>query len=415
MKSEPLFSARLKSPDCNLNPGVIDLKQMEVARFENSPIGSLVPIRGVHDREEFEHFAFVPRSLPRSVELSQATWSVVTEAVHVLGRLDSAGKGFPNPARLTRPAIRREAVSTSALEGTYTTLPQVLESELLEEEPVSRDVDEVLRFIRTAELGFELIKERPLSLHLIKTLHESLMETDPRCPEDERGVFRKRQNFIGPRRASITKSFFVPPPPGDQLLDRLENWIAWIHDASDIPLMVRAAIGHYQFETLHPFFDGNGRIGRLIIVLQFLEAGHLSVPLLEVSPYFEDRRDEYQEALRNVSASGDFDPWVRFFAEGVRVQSVRGLRNIDALISLRDEMIEALRKHNVRGTAIQLAEELIGFPVVAPAQLGRRYNITYQAAQHAIKRLEEFGFLRKVREDTRRQLYVAPRVFEILE
>lgn len=386
---------------------------MDTERFEDSPIGTLVPIRGVHDGREFEHYAVVPHPLPVSIDLSQSTWHAVTEAVHALGRLDSAGKGFPNPSRLTGPAIRSEAVSTSALEGTYTTLPQILESELLDEEP-SRDVDEVLRFIRTAELGFELIKERPLSLHVIKTLHGRLMQGDPRCPEDEQGDFRKRQNFIGPLRASITESFFVPPPPGDQLLDGLDAWMTWIHDASDVPLIVRAALGHYQFEALHPFFDGNGRIGRLIVVLQLLEGGHLTVPLLEVSPYFEDRRDQYQEFLRDVSATGDFDSWVRFFVEGILAQSESGLKKIDALVALRDEMIETLRHGNVRGTAIQLAEELIGFPVVAPAQLGRRYEITYQAAQHAIKRLEEFGFLEKVGEGTRRQLYVAPRVLEII-
>lgn len=227
-------------------------------------------------------------------------------------------------------------MSTSALEGTYTTLLQVLESELLGDEPKSRDVAEVLRFVRTAELGFELIRERAISLNMIKTLHAMLMEDDPRCPADEKGDFRKRQNFIGPRRAGIVDSFFVPPPPGAAVQDAMDDWMTWIKKAN-FPILVRSAVGHYQFETIHPFFDGNGRIGRLLIVLQLIEEDRLSEPILEISSFLEDHRDEYVALLRSVSSTGDWDGWIGFFVEAVRAQSERGLAKVDALLNVREQ------------------------------------------------------------------------------
>lgn len=387
---------------------------MDISLFQDSPVGTLVPITGTHEGKHFEHFAFSPHALPSSIELTPATWGVIGDAMHALGRLDSAGKRLPNPRLVARPAIRREAVSTSALEGTYTTLPQVLESELLEDEPKSRDVDEVLRFVRTAELGFELIRERPVSLSMIKTLHAQLMNDDPRCPEDEKGDFRERQNFIGPRRAGIVDSFFVPPPPGDAVRDAMDDWMGWIKDA-DLPILLRSAVGHYQFETIHPFFDGNGRIGRLLIVLQLLEEDKLSEPILEISSFLEDHRDEYQELLRKVSSTGDWDGWVGFFAEAVRSQSEQGLTKVDALLSIREHMVTLLHENRVRGAAVQLAEDLIGSPVQVPARAAERLGITYQAAVNSLERLVGLGILRRVRPDGRRRLYAADGVLEILE
>lgn len=387
---------------------------MDIELFKDSPVGALVPISGTHEGKQFEHFAFIPNGLPASIELSPTTWSVLTDAMHALGRLDAAGKRLPNPRLLTRPAIRREAVSTSALEGTYTTLPQVLESELLEDEPKSRDVNEVLRFVRTAELGLGLIEERPISQSLIKTLHAQLMDGDPRCPEDERGDFRKRQNYIGPRRAGIVGSFFVPPPPGDHVQDAMDDWIQWVGEA-DLPVLVRIAVSHYQFETIHPFFDGNGRIGRLLIVLQLLEEDKLSEPLLEISSFLEDHRDEYQELLRTVSSTGNWNAWIAFFAEAVRSQSQQGLTKVDALLSLRDQIVAVVHENKVRGAAIQLAEELVGSPVQVPARVAERLGITYQAAVNSLERLAGLGILRRVDPSGRRRLYAADAVLEILE
>lgn len=387
---------------------------MEVSQFEESPVGRLVPIRGAHEGQEFDHFAFIPKLLPRDLALSGRTLGVLEDAVHALGKLDNAGIHVPNPRLLARPSIRREAVSTSALEGTYTTLPQILESEMLEDHSDSMDVNEVRAFVRTAELGYASIEERPLSQALIKELHASLMGPDPRCPDEEKGTYRKRQNFIGPRRGGIVESFFVPPPPGDAVQDAMDDWIAWVHDLS-VPLLARVAIGHYQFETIHPFFDGNGRIGRLLIILQLMEARKLHVPILEISPYLETRREEYQQQLRRVSATGDLEPWVTFFAEGVRTQSELGCSKVTDLLALRVEMLNILHAARVRGMAIQLAEELIGTPIVVPARVARDHGVSYPAAVNALEKLRSLGLIVRLKTAKRKRIYLSERVLHIVD
>jgi Fic family protein len=386
---------------------------MDLEKLRRSPIGQLVPITGAHRGREYSHFAFLPDELPNEVAISPAAWRSLTDAVYALGRLDGAGRRLPNPGLLTRPAIREEAVSTSAIEGTYTTLPSLFESELLQsEERPDQDIQEVLSYVRTAELGFHVIRERGLTLSLIKELHAVLVESDPDVPDDEKGEFRQRQNFIGARDARVEDARFVPPPPGDQLLSGLEAWERWIH-RPDVPFLVRVALGHYQFETLHPFIDGNGRLGRLIAVLMLLEDGALTVPLLNLSPYFERHRDQYEGLLRDVSATGDFDPWTQFFLLAVGTQAQSALSQTEALISLKDETVNMLRSKKVRGIAMQLAEDLIGLPVVTPRLVATKYMVTYQAAAYAIDRLVREQVLTPISRN-RRKLYMAGDVMRIL-
>jgi Fic family protein len=388
---------------------------MDAKRFRRSPIGQVVPIKGHHRGKEFSHFAFVPDPLPADIPIPTSSWTLLSEAAHAIGRLDGAGRRLPSPRLLARPAIRQEAVSTSALEGTYTTLPQVLQSELLEEEErPTRDVNEVLGYVRAAEMAFEMVQERSITLGMIKEIHSVLMRDDPECPEEEKGAFRERQNFIGPRDAGIEDSHFVPPPPDHRLRDGLEEWIEWIH-REEIPLLVRVATGHYQFETLHPFIDGNGRLGRLIAVLMLLEAGQLTVPLLNISPYLEQRRDEYQEKLREVSEAGDFVPWIEFFVGGLAHQATAAMDKADRLVALRESMVADLRAQKVRGIAIQIAEDLIGEPIVAASRLAKKYGVTYQAVVYAIDRLVGVQVLSPMEIRGGRKIYVAHRVLEELQ
>jgi len=194
----------------------------------------------------------------------------------------------------------------------------------------------------------------------------------------------------------------------------MDDWVRWVREA-DLPVLVRSAVGHYQFETIHPFFDGNGRLGRLLIVLQLLEEGKLSEPILEISTFLEDHRDEYQELLRRVSSTGDWNVWVGFFSEAVRSQSEQGLAKVDALLTYREEMMALLHENRVRGAAVQLADELIGSPVQVPARVADRLGITYQAALNSLERLTALGVLRRVDSSGRRRIYVAGEVLTILE
>lgn len=389
---------------------------MDVEQFENSPVGALRPISGIDALgRRYDHFAYVPKPLPPQVDLSGRTQNAVAEAGIAVGRLDGEGRRLPNPAALARPAIRAEAVSTSALEGTYTTLPRVMQAELMEDEAPSED-REVLDFVRAAEYGFFLIEQgRPVTINLIKLLHGRLMARDPHCPVNEKGEVRQRQNFIGPTNAEIAQSYFVPPPHGPTLEEGLQDWEVWIHRQGELPLMVRVAIGHYQFETLHPFVDGNGRIGRLIAVLMLLEEGALSVPLLNISPYLEARRDEYTDRLRKVSATGDFDQWVRFFAEAIRVQAEAGLEKTNRLLAMKEEMFQILRSRNVRGLAIQASEDLIGSPVVTPSMIRDKYEITYQSAASILQTLEGAGLVEPIPWRKNRRLYIARSVLDVYQ
>lgn len=389
---------------------------MDIEQFEQSPIGHLVPISGTDGfGRDFDHFAYVPDLLPASLELSVESWNAVMEAGIALGRLDGEGRRLPNPMTLARPGIRAEAVSSSALEGTYTTLPQIMQSELFEDEETSSDVNEVLDYVRAAELGFRLIREgAPLGVNMIKRLHKQLMATDPRCPENEKGEIRSRQNFIGPRPDSpIEESFFVPPPPGEGLLEGVHDWERWIHEPNN-NLLVRMAVGHYQFETLHPFFDGNGRLGRLIAILLLLHEGDLSVPLLNISPYLEDRRTDYQSHLRQLSITGDFDPWVKFFADGVRLQAGGAVKKIERLEQMKKAMLEDLHSRKVRGMALRVADDLIGFPFMTPSLAAERYEVTWQAATNALNLLERLGYVEKVRMRRNRLLYAARSILDVI-
>jgi cell filamentation protein, protein adenylyltransferase len=388
---------------------------LDIDRFSKSPIGTLVPISGADGLgRDFEHFAYVPNPLPSKIDLSAETWNVIADAQMELGRLDGEGHRMLNPSVLARPSIRSEAISSSALEGTYTTLPQVLQSEVFEDES-SSDVAEVMSYVRAAEVGFQLVADgQPLSVNMLKRLHGILMATDRRCPANEKGEIRSRQNFIGPRPDSlITESHFVPPPPDERLRKGVYEWEQWIH-RQDINRLVRMAAGHYQFEALHPFFDGNGRIGRLAAILLLLHEGALSVPLLNVSPYLDAHREAYQNHLRDLSVTGDFDPWVHFFCEGVRVQSDEALAKIDHLLSIKQAMLDDLHRRKVRGVALRVAEDLVGFPYMTPNLASRRYNVTWQAGTNALNALERMGHVEKIPWTGNRLLFASQAIIDVL-
>lgn len=390
---------------------------MDIEKFKESPIGDLVHIDGEDALgRTYDHYAYVPHPLPAKIALRDETWRVLADAVYELGLLGGEGNRLPNPRLLARPIIRAEAVSSSALEGTHTTLPQVFQSELFQDSP-SQEVTEVLDQIRAFEVGVNLMQEgQPLGINLIKRMHGILMQNDVRCPAGDKGEFRRRQNFIGPHpRSPIEESDFVPPPHG-QVSAAVQAWETWMHTESVAHVLVRAAVSHYQFETIHPFIDGNGRLGRLIVLLLLLHDGRaLSQPLLSVSPYLEARRTEYQDHLRQVSITGDFDPWVCFFLEGIKQQARAALEKIGVLRTLSQEMVDTLRTKGVRGTAIRLAEDSIGFPLVTTPDVRDRYEITYQGAAQAIAVMVDHGFLRPITIRANRKLFVCEPVMEAVQ
>jgi Fic family protein len=388
---------------------------MDDDAFQLSPVGSLVRIKGWDPRfgEPYDCSAFIPEPLPTKLELAQETYLAVTNAAVAVARLDQAAFRLPNPGLLARPAIRQEAVSTSALEGTYAALDDVLEADFLKRDQLTASVAEVHNYVEAAELAFEWIKDKPITVGMLEQLQKMLVR-GTRSDSHDAGRIRTTQVFIGADGGRVADARFVPSPPGDQLRAGIDAWASWLTTDDTIPLLIKMALGHYQFETLHPFNDGNGRLGRLVCVLQLAHKGELRVPVLNLSPWLEGRRRQYQDHLLAVSVTGDFEPWIQFFSEAVRAQAIRAVEKIDALHDWRDETLTQLRQADLRGVTTRIVEDLIGYPLITATLAAERFRVSYQAANTAIGRLVQLGVLEERTGRRYGRVFAARRVLNII-
>lgn len=390
---------------------------MEVERFRSSPVGTVVPISGTDTRfgETYEHWAFVPHPLLGEVDLSPTARDAVTEAALALGRLDQAGMQIPNPTLLRRPTLRREAQSTSALEGTYAPLTDVFSAED-SAEAKTPELREILNYVAAAEYAYQWVGERGrITRGLICELHALLMrgsETDA----ERAGKVRDIQVVIG-SGGRIAEARFVPPPPGQELNAGFTDLLDWINRPRSRPgqAVVDSALAHYQFETLHPFHDGNGRIGRLLIVLQLLVGKVLSEPLFAVSPWFEARRAQYQDELQNMSMTGDVDRWVSFFCEGIRAQAQATVEKIIDLLEFRQKAMSTARGAGRHSVAVDIAGDLVERPVFNVATTATRYDVSFVAANNAVAKLVDVGLLVEITGRGHDRVFCCDRVLQILE
>ncbi len=391
--------------------------------LRQSPIGTTVVITGYDHRfdADYEVEAYIPAPPPTKVELSDTAWQEISEAMAELGRLDADSSQVPNPSLLIRVTTRLEAVGTSALEGTYANLTEVYAAEIESgEEEVERlppRLREVVNYVKTAELAYSWVTESPLTKSMISALQQELLRgTDSDGPQA--GAVRTTQVFVGPRDRPITEARFIPPPPGDQLESAYDAWLDWVRDdlnPPDLQILVHAAIAHYQFETIHPYHDGNGRLGRLIAVLQLMRAGALRYPVLSISPWLEERKDEYRDHLFRLSLTGDWESWVRFFVEAVRAEARRSRARIDRLLGLQDVLSKRVREQIPRGRLVlNVVDDIIAFPVVTVADVERRYGTSNQAARNAVNRLIDEGFLEPLDEAVYGRRFWNPRVFQVI-
>jgi Fic family protein len=389
---------------------------VQVERFQASPAGTLRRIDGhdVSTGRRFRHHAFLPHPLPPSIPLNERSYKRVADAHLALGRLDSAVRRLPNPGLLVRPALRREAQSTSALEGTYAPIAEVLEADYVDETKRSAEVREIMNYVGAAEHGLEMIKTKPICVTVIAELQGMLVK-GTRGDAYDAGQLRQRQVYIGEQDAGIENSRFVPPPPGHEPVQGVSEWEKWINADDDIPLAVKAALGHYQFETLHPFSDGNGRLGRLIVVLQLVQDGAITYPILNISPWLERRKDRYKDLLLGISETGQYDAWVQFFCEGLAAQASDMVQRIEELLTVREEMLALLRAEKARGVVFEIVEDLIGYPIITPSEAARLHSVTYPPANAAIARLESLGILYEVTGSNYGRIYVCPQVREIVQ
>lgn len=390
---------------------------MDLARLSQSPIGSLVPVVGPDPatHEMVEGHAFLPARLPAELTLSTGTWNTVNAATAALARLDGAARLIPRPALLRRPTLRREAQSTSALEGTYAPFADVLAADREDQRHMTAELREVLNFEEMAELAFSWPEERVLTLGMLGELQSKLVQGTAGELADAGGL-RDRIVVIGSPGRPLEEARFVPPPPGDQLRAEVEALLDWIADPPPLPTVVQAAMAHYQFESLHPYSDGNGRLGRLLIIVQLLRGAVIREPLLVVSPWFEQRRNQYQDALLALSCDGDWDRWIAFFAEGVAASAAASQTKVENLVALQQRLREEVQQAGKRGAAERLAADLVGEPYLRSREIADRYELSRQGALSAIRTLVELDLL----EDTGTvdfrgaRIYVAPEVVRIV-
>jgi Fic family protein len=350
--------------------------------------------------------AFIPNPLPPDppLELDPTLLGLLEDAVSELGRLDGVAKVIPDPDFFVGMYVRREAVLSSQIEGTQSTLEDLLEKELEPEEsdPLS-DVLDLVNYVRAMNFGLERIKALPLSLRLIREIHRELLQ-DGRGSAATPGEFRRSQNWIGPPGASLAQATFVPPPVQD-MKDALHGFERFLHDEGRYPTLIEVGLAHAQFETIHPFLDGNGRVGRLLNTFLLVHRGMLRQPLLYLSHYFKLHRTEYYDRLMAVRQRGDWEGWIRFFLGGVRQTAAEATETAERLFELRETHRGLIIENNLGQNGLKLLSHLFQRPLVNINRVASLVDSTFPTASRLVSNFENMGLLREITGQKRSRLF----------
>jgi cell filamentation protein, protein adenylyltransferase len=357
--------------------------------------------------------AFVPRDLPSKIELSPETIEFLGEADRAVGQLQGIAGSLPNPHLLVRSFFRREAELSSRIEGTYASQQDLVLFEVGQPGEAARpDVREVANYVEALEYGLKRLHELPTSLRLIRELHSHLLR-GVRGGSRRPGEFRTVQNFIGQRGQPIAKARFVPPPPSEVVpsLDALERSL---HAETHVPPLVHLAMIHYQFEAIHPFEDGNGRIGRLLLPLILSERKLLPHPLLHLSAFFEKHREEYYDHLLHVSQRGTWQEWIQFFLRGTSDQAREAAERSRLLLDLRQQFQEKIRAKRASALAARLVDHLFKSPAMTVPLAKDLLKVSYPSANLAVQKLVEAGILHEISGYRRNRVWLAAQVLQVL-
>lgn len=348
-----------------------------------------------HLRGELAYRSFEPAPLPPNpaLELGSELLGLNSRAERAVAKLDAAADLVPNVELLVTLYVRREAVLSSQIEGTHTTIEEVLRLEA-DNAQATPDFAETANYWAAMEYGLERIRTLPVSLRLIREIHGRLLE-GVRGGAAMPGEFRTTQNWIGPAGGSLRGAAFVPPHPAS-LIEHLGALEAWVHGPGHSLPLVKSALFHAQFETIHPFADGNGRVGRLFITFLLIQDGLISKPLLYPSHYFQRHREEYYERLQAVRTEGDWEGWVKFFLHAIAVAAEDAAQRVRATLALlgedRSRLLAAKSKNQAQ--AIRLHDLVTRYPYVSATQVARLLHVTFPTAQRAIVSLVDAGILR---------------------
>ncbi len=365
-------------------------------------------------KHERGYWAFVPNLLPPDLSLTWELAGELSAADRGVSELAGIGRTLPNPYLLIRPFMHREAVLSSRIEGTQASLSDLYFFEAASVLPSPQsDVREVRNYVLAMEHGLQRLKDLPVSLRLLREVHEKLMEGiagDHLTP----GEFRRSQNWIGPAGCTLNDATFVPPPRED-LMSSLGELEKFWHAPSPLPLLIRLAMIHYQFEAIHPFLDGNGRIGRLLLTLLLVSENVLPQPMLYLSAFFEKNRDEYYRRLLAVSQDGQWSEWISFFLRGVAEQSRDAVQRSEKLLGVWQRYRQQFQTVRSSASLLKLIDQLFHLPYLTVGMAKSILGVTFRSASLNIEKLVAGGILEELPGRKYGRIFRAREILEVLE
>lgn len=363
---------------------------------------------GTYQKQLTGYAAFIPAKLPPipSIAFDDEMHTLLSRADRALGRLDGSIQTLPNPELFVFMYVRKEAVLSSQIEGTQSSLNDVLEVEASVFDPRRpSDVGEVLNYVGAMTYGMDRLRTLPLSIRLICEIHAKLLQ-DVRGHEKQPGQLRTSQNWIGPQGCTLRDATFVPPPP-HEVITHLGELEKFIHEDTMLSLLLKIGLIHAQFETIHPFLDGNGRIGRLLITFLLCQDGVLIRPVLYISHYFRRHRQEYYDRLQKVRDSGDWEEWIKFFLRGIATVSDEATETARSIVSLREKYRNLITSEFGRGagSGLTIFETLFEHPIITVSEVADRLNVTYQAANLLVQRFCKLKILQEITGQSRNRVF----------
>lgn len=369
---------------------------------------ALMSRAGAYRHQPAGYRAFIPAPLPPNppVRIEGQLQSLLSRADLALGRLAGSIETLPNPDLFVFMYVRKEAVLSSQIEGTQSSLQDLLSAEAqLFDQDRPRDVDEVLNYVSAMNHGLARLSTLPVSIRLIREIHRELL-TGVRGSHLTPGELRTTQNWIGPGGCTLPEAIFVPPPP-TEVPDSLGALERFLHSADSLPLLIKIGLAHAQFETIHPFLDGNGRVGRLLITFLLCERQVLPKPVLYLSHYFKRHRQSYYDHLQAVRDAGAFEQWLAFFLTGIAEVSVEASVTARRILLLREQHRSLIAEQLGRaaGDGHRTLEYLFKHPIVSVNEVRDLNGTTYPPANQLVERLTEIGILAEVTGQTRNRRF----------
>ncbi len=362
---------------------------------------------------ELQYKSFLPNSLPPNppIEFDEETINLLSKANRSIGILEGMSRRIPNIDLFVSMYVRKEALLSSQIEGTQATLDDILDPNI--EENTNQDVADVINYIKASQYASARLSELPICNRLLKETHEIFMQ-DVRGGEKSAGEFRRSQNWLGPAGSILKDARYIPPNPED-MLEAMSNLENFINSEDELDPLIKIALIHYQFETIHPFLDGNGRIGRLLIALYLIEKKLLSHETLYISYFLKRNRIEYYDRLTEVRVKGNFEQWIKFFLLATYESAQDAINTIERIIKLHGKNVELVKNTGKASkTVLKVFNYLEGSPIIDIKKTSLALRLSFNAVSNAVNKLVKLGILRQTENVRRSRVFAYEEYLEIL-